>query len=598
MTSRLERHERIGKYRSRRRCIDDEQVAEVLADLDATGIVPMVEELVARSTGRHRHLSVRGLFAGMFLASTLGDGSVVLTQVTDILGFSLSDHMRDELGVYRYPDNDHGFEALYQVVRRLFKAIVTAVEPSPLPKNKRLGLDQVADLLAKADPAALARRRGLMLDLANKILGISLIDAHGLFAESWQGSSVVDATVIGTYSKGLSPDSPTTATDPDGSWYVRTAKHKDPLALHGLGPEPSTPAKRTKKATTGKGGPGKRSQPKERVKKKLYGYDLTLVVARDSESDGAPLPDGSADPYVVPTLILAMSVDKPSHRPAEVAIEALRRIDPRHPRGYLAGDRLYNDQKPDNFQLPIRAMGYQPVYDYAKDQLGVQAHFAGAELIEGNWYCPSMPDPLKNATKDLLTREIDKQTWINRIRERTTYLFMPKQRTDAEGRRRIMCPAEANRTQCLLKPYTLGRGIHLPLIAPEPSPAGPDKCCTQRTVTLPPEAGANLWQPLQYGTEEWQRVYFRLRNAIEGMNDFAKDPLREHIEPGGTRRIRGIAAQTILVAFQLAHANRRKLTSWADAIALHGERPRRRPTRRRETKALGAWTPEGYLTPT
>ncbi|GAA1431194.1 hypothetical protein GCM10009601_49800 [Streptomyces thermospinosisporus] len=35
-------------------------------------------------------------------------------------------------------------------------------------------------------------------------------------------------------------------------------------------------------------------------------------------------------------------------------------------------------------------MGYEPVYDYAKDQLGVQAGFAGAELVEGNWYCPSI----------------------------------------------------------------------------------------------------------------------------------------------------------------------------------------------------------------
>ncbi|MFJ5305191.1 hypothetical protein [Streptomyces sp. NPDC088350] len=291
-----------------------------------------------------------------------------------------------------------------------------------------------------------------------------------------------------------------------------------------------------------------------------------------------------------------MSVDKPGNRPGEVAIEALRRIDPRHPRSYLAGDRLYNKQQRDKFQLPICAMGYQPVYDYALDQLGVKDHFAGAELIEGNWYCPSMPQPLKDATKDLAAGRIDKQTWIDRIRERTTYLFMAKERTDAEGHRRLMCPAEARRTQCTLKPYTLGRGIHLPLIDPDLGPVDAFKCCDQRTITLPPEAGANLWQPLQYGTAEWQRVYFRLRNAIEGMNGFAKDPLRERIEPGGTRRIRGIAAQTILVAFQLAHANRRKLTSWADAIALHGDRPKRRPTRRRKTKPIGAWTPKGYVT--
>ncbi|MFJ4949552.1 hypothetical protein [Streptomyces sp. NPDC088760] len=61
----------------------------------------------------------------------------------------------------------------------------------------------------------------------------------------------------------------------------------------------------------------------------------------------------------------------------------------------------------------------------------------------------------------------------------------------------------------------------------------------------------------------------------------AKDPLHERLEDSGTRRIRGIAAQAILLAFQLAHANLRKLAASADAIALNCDRPRRRPTRRK-----------------
>ncbi|WP_030665785.1 hypothetical protein [Streptomyces cellulosae] len=68
------------------------------------------------------------------------------------------------------------------------------------------------------------------------------------------------------------------------------------------------------------------------------------------------------------------------------------------------------------------------------------------------------------------------------------------------------------------------------------------------------------------------------------------------LEDADTRRIRGIAAQTLLLAFQLAHANRRKLTAWANSIALHGDLPHRRPTRRRKTKPLGTWTPKGYVT--
>ena len=91
-------------------------------------------------------------------------------------------------------------------------------------------------------------------------------------------------------------------------------------------------------------------------------------------------------------------------------------------------------------------------------------------------------------------------------------------------------------------------------------------------------------------------MYFRLRNSVEGINGYAKDPLYERLEDAGTRRIRGIAAQTLLLAFQLAHASRRKLTAWANSIALHGDRSHRRPTRRRKTRPLGNWPPKGYDT--
>jgi hypothetical protein len=586
VNSRLARHPRIARLRSQRALVPDHEAMEILDEVAASGLVEEIQPLVARGTGSPCTLPVEALLVGMCLTAARNGGVILFTAVTDLLYFALSHEVRQQLGLRRYPDHDRGFEAAYAVVRRRIHSVLDAIDPSPLPKNHRLARRHAEKLLAKADPAELARRRTLMLRVTNMILAMSLGEALPLLEGHWDGSACVDATVIGTYAKGLAPNSPVTSTDPDAAWYVRTAKHKDPLALDDLAPA---------SAQQDKKGAGLQKKA-ERIKKRLFGYDASLVIARDPDHDSVPLPDGSANPNVVPALVIAFSVDKPSHRPGHVAIEALQQIDDSLPRGYLAGDRAYNDQKPENYQLPIRAMGYEPVYDYAKDQLGVQAGFAGAELVEGNWYCPSMPQTLKDATKDLIAEKIDKQTWIDRIRARAAYLFMPKQRPDAEGHRRVMCPAEANRTQCPLKKHTLGRGIHLPLVDPAPSPAGSPLCCSQKTVTVPPEAGANLWQPLQYGSEAWQRVYFRLRNSVEGINGYAKDPLYERLEDAGTRRIRGIAAQTLLLAFQLAHANRRKLRAWADSIALHGDRPHRRPTRRRKTKPLGTWTPKGYVT--
>ncbi len=127
-------------------------------------------------------------------------------------------------------------------------------------------------------------------------------EALPLLEGHWDGSACVDATVIGTYAKGVGPDSPVTSTDPDAAWYVRTTKHKYPLALDDLAPtqQDKNGAKLQKKA--------------DRIKKRLYGYDASLVIARDPDHNGVPLPDGSADPDVVPALVIAFSVDKPSHR--------------------------------------------------------------------------------------------------------------------------------------------------------------------------------------------------------------------------------------------------------------------------------------------
>lgn len=238
------------------------------------------------------------------------------------------------------------------------------------------------------------------------------------------------------------------------------------------------------------------------------------------------------------------------------------------------------------------------MYDYRVDQLGKQAETQGANLVEGSWYCPSMPQPLVDATKDLYSGLIDRETWTHRIAARRPYRLVPKENEDDQGHQRVMCPAEAGKAQCPIKPGTLNRGVHLPLVDPEPSPVGPVKVCRQRSITVAPAEGAKHWQPLEYGTPEWQKIYFRLRNSVEGYNGYAKNPLAEAIEASGSRRIRGIAAQTILLVFQLAHANRRKIKNWVETLALGGQRPRRRTHHRRRTKPLGSWTPTGYLAPT
>ncbi|WP_458244768.1 hypothetical protein [Streptomyces sp. MAI_2237] len=71
----------------------------------------------------------------------------------------------------------------------------------------------------------------------------------------------------------------------------------------------------------------------------------------------------------------------------------------------------------------------------------------------------------------------------------------------------------------------MGKGVHITLADVPPGPVEPRSVCKNRSVTFPPEAGAQLWQPLQHGREDWRRICFRLRNSVEGVNGFGKDPL-------------------------------------------------------------------------
>jgi hypothetical protein len=593
------RHERLLAMRARRRYVDDADVAAAEEDVDNSGLIPLLEEFVHLHLGRNRNLSLRNCLIGLQLCTQLNGGRAVLERTTDILFYRLPPHTKQRLEVRQYADTDKGFEAAYHVVRRLWGAMRDAINPSPLPANKHLPREEAARLEAEADPEKLAEREHRLALFTEFLLDASVRPVKDLLAELTDGSLAVDATPVRTYARGRKTGGPVLSTDPNAGWYVREGDHRDPDdppvadAMRPPQKHPrSQPAKATKNEPTGK-------KKRKKRPKYLFGYDATLAVTRDSRYDQVLLDDGTPNPDVLPALVLGMSLDKPGHRPAYNGLKILSRLKARGYRpGYLAGDLAYNNSHPDEWQLPVRALGYKPVYDYRVDQLGKQATTQGAILVEGTWYCPSMPQPLIDATKDLYAQRIDRETWTRRIAARKPYRLVPKENEDVQGHQRVMCPAAAGKAQCTIKRDSLNRGIHLPLVDPEPSPAGPVKICRQRSITLAPEAGAKHWQPLEYGSSQWQKTYFRLRNSVEGYNGYSKNPLAEAIEASGSRRIRGIAAQTMLLAFQLAHANRRKIQNWVETLALGGERPRRRTHHRRRTKPLGRWTPTGYLAPT
>jgi len=85
------------------------------------------------------------------------------------------------------------------------------------------------------------------------------------------------------------------------------------------------------------------------------------------------------------------------------------------------GDPAYSSAKEQDFQLPARALGYQVVYDYKIDQLGVKGSREGFLLIEGAFCCPSIPQPLIDAALDFGPGRIDEATYRAHLEERWHY---------------------------------------------------------------------------------------------------------------------------------------------------------------------------------
>jgi len=175
-------------------------------------------------------------------------------------------------------------------------------------------------------------------------------------------------------------------------------------------------------------------------------------------------------------------------------------------------------------------------------------------------------------------------------------VILTKDSPDQSGHRRMRCPASNPNpvARCELKPgskrpFTRGR-ITIPVR--DAVGVSPPKICAQQSITVPPEAGAKYRQELLHESPEWHATYDPLRNSVEGMNAYLKDGAHQALDDPERRRIRGVAAQSALVAFQILGANLRKIDMFvAREEAEEAGVVRPLPSRRR-TRPLSDWGPE------
>jgi hypothetical protein len=533
--------------------VTDETVAFAAALIDRSGVAGQAEAALARPTGRRRALPVRAVLTAL-LCLALDDRPLHLTEATRVLFHRISDASRALLGVTGTVTGARGFLAAYRRVRYCFHAILSVADPSPLPKNHRLPYDKLAAATRKMTPEQASAARDRLEALINSLLEASTSVLTDAERAAYDGSTSLDATAVPLFSRGPSKRAALAASDPDGGWYVREGDHRD------------------------------REDHKGKTLRKIA-WALEATIATMARPPGAE-PD-------CPNLATGLALARPGEDPGGTGARVLASVAARgHPTGWLGYDRAYTAALPERFHLPARALGYRPVMDYRADQLGIQANSQGALLVEGTWYCPALPEPLITATTDLRAKTISRAAYAAQITARSPYQLKHKDGPDADGYQRLSCPAAGERPRliCPLRETSLTpRDGRAKIFDPPPDPP---KICRQTAITIAPGTGARYRQDLPHGTPEWHTRYATLRNTIEGLNGYAKDPAHEALAQPARRRIRGIAAQSVFTALLLMAANIRKIRACrAQAAQRSTSGPARRARRRQAS--LSSYQPDG-----
>jgi len=309
----------------------------------------------------------------------------------------------------------------------------------------------------------------------------------------------------------------------------------------------------------------------------FYGYYFSAGTM-EREENGAD----------VPGLARRMTVCSCRRDPARALVPVLTAM-PGHgiPLGDILDDSGYSHRDADAWALPLRQAGAQLVQDLHPHDRGPKGTHHGAVISNGNLYCPQTPRALlelgplpRDATREQAAAHDAKTAELARHKlGRLTA-------DDADGYHRVACPAVTGKIRCPLRPASMRLDRDRPEILKPPE--HPQACCTQQTVTVPPEVNAKTRQKHDYPSAAWRRSYTR-RTGAERCFATAKDPASNTIARGWCR-LMGLTPLTLFTSVLLVVRNRRILAAW-DARQEENQRraakglPPKTRKRRRKTLA-------------
>jgi len=482
--------------------------------------------------GRKSSIAIRTILI-LFMVLAQDHKGVLITNMAKLVANRMTPENRVMVGLAA---NDACLEGLYTRLWRVANAWVSVFDPYPSNRQGRMAYEEHLELKAKqsVDPRTEVIHRRLDW-FANSLLEAS---ANTLPAKyrTWQGNVALDATLIRTHGQlGTSAANQITGFDRDGAYYSRQGDHS---------------------VGTESGGSDMHA----------YGYEATFAVQ---------IPNAPGKVGEFPALAIRMAFHKPGTGISDEARRVMQSIfDGGYPIGLFIADRAYAphaDAK--KLQIPLKAMGYGIVADLKDQDLGTKDGFGGAQIVEGRWYCPSMPKVLvdatityratrKDPTLDAEMRATARALYYTRIEARLKYELRRKESSIEPGESTpMMCPAmgAGATVDCPLR----ARLSKKPLISIAKKDLSPEElrgaiCTNKSSVHFPFEAGAKWIQSIPFASESHARTY-AMRVSVEGFNGFTKDANHESIGEPLRRQLRGYGAQYLLTSMLVTASNLRKV---------------------------------------
>jgi len=545
--------ERLGGYYGHQTYFPDEFVEFAASLIDRSGVVAQVEDwtradrearqeaegIEAKGGHKPKSISLRAALVVLLLLALSNEPLLISTMVATIR-MRLSPEAAAALGIKVEPldptlskeEARKVHRKWYMRAKRTVQALLRPIDPEFHQRRTLMTNEEFEDYKSQLNPELVALRVKRLDWVVNRLVQATIDELPRDIRRRWNGAVCVDATVMRLWARYRGDDSPYVSIEPNAGLYLRT---NDGQSLDDL-PE----------------GKVKNKQ----VRKFYWSNEATFLVM------GADRPELTGE---LPALAVSMVV----WRTGTAVSGCVQRCADQFLEGgftpsWLASDRAYfPNLQAEDFQVPFAQAGFRLIGDYRKDQLGSKDNYAGMMQVEGNWYCPGMPENLINATIDLRAKTIDQERYDKLIEQRRSYAMRPKTFFD-DGRIAWACPAAgpSPTARCALKPEsetdkTLGK-TRIRLL-----PEHPDKVCTNKSsVTTPPGVGAKYGQEMAYATPEHYAQYTALRQRVESFNSHSKDPAKAQLEEGGRRRSRGLAFQSLAAALMVMASNIDKIRSF------------------------------------